>query len=155
MARRSTTTKTKLAARSAGLVLLSILGACGNDPHDVLGPPTTVPAPVFEFVRQMISDPWFAESLPGQLRNRVGAASIQTTIGVNLRMAVEPPEQTRLGAALGSLEAAVHAYRSQPEFDPTEGAVLAVFELFVEQARAIRDGAISWSPMARLREDQG
>lgn len=133
---------------------LSILLACGNEAGDVVGPPGP-PAPVFQYVRQMIQDPWFAESLPGRLGDRPAAIPIHAAIRVDLRMAVESLSLARLDRAFASLEGAVDSYRTRPALDPADRAVLAVFELFVGQARGIRTGTVPWSPAPLLRKAPG
>ncbi|HKY60400.1 MAG TPA: hypothetical protein VJP59_05255 [Gemmatimonadota bacterium] len=142
----------------AGLLLsLLLLGTgCGRrSGQDPVGPVPGPPAPVFEYVQRMIDDPWFAESLPGGLTDGPALVPIREALETELRFAVESRSLTRLEAALRDLEDGTALYRARPGFDPSDGPSLAAFELFVLQARAIRDGRVSWSPAPILRRDGG
>ena len=103
----------------------------------------------------MIDDPWFSESLPGQLGQEEAAASIRATLEIQLREAVETTDLSRLDEGLESVQRATAAYRAAPGFDPLENVTLSVFDLFIAQARGIRDGEIIWSPRPLLRTDEG
>lgn len=138
------------------LSLVLLVTACDRrSSHDPVAPEPDPSAPVFEYVRQMIDDPWFAESLPGGLREEQALLPIREALETGLRIGVETRSLTRLEAALSDLESGTSVYRAQPGFDPSEGPTLAAFELFVQQARAIRDGRIAWSPAPILRRDGG
>lgn len=146
--------------RAAGVVLCALLGACSRgSPEDLTGPPVGPPegpaSPVFEYVRQMIDDPWFTESLPGQLTNAQAVAPLRAVLVMQLRTAIETRDPALLDAGLESVRAAAAAYRAGSGFDPREEVTLSVFDLFVAQAQGIRDGEIAWSPLPLLARDGG
>lgn len=149
---------TRSRARTTGLLLslMLLVAGCGRrSGQDPVGPEPDPSAPVFEYVRQMIDDPWFAESLPGGLTEGPALVPIREALETGLRIAVETGSLTRLEAALSDLESGTALYRTRPGFDPSDGPPVAAFELFVQQARAIRDGRIAWSPAPILRRDGG
>jgi hypothetical protein len=133
-----------------------MVAGCGRrSGQDPVGPEPGPQAPVFEYVQRMIDDPWFAESLPGGLSEGPALVPIREALETGLRIAVETRSQTRLEAALSDLENGTALYRSRSGFDQSDGPSLAAFDLFVQQARGIRDGRIFWSPAPILRRDGG
>ena len=145
-------------ARTTGLLLslMLLVAGCGRrSGQDPVGPGPDPSAPVFEYVRQMIDDPWFAESLPGGLTEGQALGPIREALDAGLRSAVETGSLARLEAALSDIESGTALYRARPGFDPSDGPPLAAFDLFVQQARAIRDGRVAWSPAPILRRDGG
>lgn len=152
-------TKPCRAVRVATILTLAFLvSSCGRkSARDVVGPEPGPgpPAPVFEYVEMMIDDPWFSESLPGGLTQGSVLVPIRDALENGLRAAVEARSLPRLEAALGDLETGTALYRARPEFNPSDGPSLAAFELFAQQARAIRDGQVGWAPTPILRRDEG
>ena len=145
-------------ARTTGLLLslmLLVVGCGRRSGQDPVGPEPDPSAPVFEYVRQMIDDPWFAESLPGGLTEGSALVPIHEALDAGLRIAIETRSLIRLEAALSDIESGTALYRARPGFDPSDGPSLAAFDLFVQQARAIRDGRVAWSPAPILRRDGG
>jgi hypothetical protein len=145
------------AARTSVLVVLACLSiGCGRrSGSDIVGPPPVPPAPVFEYVQLMIDDPWFSDSLPGELTEGTALVSIREAVENRLRLAVEAKSLTDLENALGDLETGTALYRTRQEFDPADGPLLAALDLFVQQARAIRDGKVAWTPAPLLQRDKG
>lgn len=138
------------------LTLACLVSSCGRKSgRDVVGPEPGPPAPVFEYVERMIDDSWFSELLPGTLTQGPTLVPIRGALEEGLRAAVEARSLPRLEAALDDLETGTALYRARPEFDPSDGPSLAAFELFVQQARAIRDGQVDWVPAPILRRDEG
>lgn len=143
---------------SVALLFLSlspILGACGSDSDGgPVGPPPGPVAPVFAYVDAMVGDPWFTESLPGDLADRTAAAPIQALLRQQLPHASASRDLRRLSATIEILRGTIESYRSRSAFDPVDSPILSAFDLFVEQAIAIRDGNVRWSPGPPLLQRQ-
>lgn len=138
------------------LALSAILAGCGRDSgRGLVGPSPDPASPVFAYVDAMVGDPWFAESLPGLLRNATGASQLRALLQQQLPRASASRDLGRLSASLECLRRESQSYRTRPGFDPGDSSILSALDLFVEQALAIRDGTLQWSPSPILQRVEG